>query len=123
MALNKYQIIANGITYNCDQLSYEYSQLDGDTSGRSEDGTMFRDVIGMTTKIFCGFEYKQGTELQNLLSLISLTSTTLEYYDLKLGNRRTLKVYVVTDKVNIKLINGVEIADKIEIRFIQMDVD
>lgn len=119
--MEKYQIKVNGTTYNCDHLGFEYSQLDSESSGRSEDGTMFRDVIGMTNKVYAGFEYKQGNELTNLLKLADTTSASVTYVDPKDGEV-TRNMYVVCDKIEVLLINGVYTAQPFEMRFIQMDV-
>lgn len=119
--MEKYQVKVNNTTINCDHLSFEYSQLDSESSGRSEDGTMYRDVIGMTNKIYCGFEYKQGSELSTLLNLVDLESATVTYNDPKDGEV-TRNMYVVCDKIEILLIDNVYVAQPFEMRFIQMDV-
>jgi len=123
MVTDKYKVIANGVTLACDRFDQEYAQLDGDTSGRSEDGTLYRDVIGMTTQLYCGFNMKSGTELREILSLLSLTNMNVNYYDFRTGTRVTKPCYVVADKIDVKLINGVEIATNFEIKFIQMNTD
>lgn len=118
--MEKYQIKVNNTTINADHLSFEYSQLDSESSGRSEDGTMFRDVIGMTNKVSASFDYKQGTELSNLLQLADLTSASVTYIDPKDG-QVTRNMYIVCDKIEILLLNGVYVAEPFEMRFIQMD--
>ena len=121
--IEKYQIkIDNSLVLNCDSLGYEYSQLDSESSGRSEDGTMYRDVIGLTHKIYCGFERMAGANLRKILKLIEKTSCTLTYYDPKDGAFVTRNMYIVVDQINITLINGEEMADPFEMRFIQMNV-
>lgn len=120
--MNKYQIKVNNTTINCDHLGFEYSQLDSESSGRSEDGTMFRDVIGMTNKIYAGFDYKTGNELTTLLNIAELTNATVTYNDAK-GGEVTKNMYVVCDKINVLLLNGNYVAEPFEMRFIQLDVD
>lgn len=119
--MEKHQIKVNNTTINCDHLGFEYSQLDSEASGRSEDGTMYRDVIGMTNKIYCGFDYKQGSELSTLLNLTDIESASVTYIDPKDGEV-TRNMYVVCDKIEILLINGEYVAEPFEMRFIQMDV-
>ena len=119
--MEKYQIKVNDTTINADHLSFEYSQLDSEASGRAEDGTMYRDVIGMTNKVYAKFDYKQGTDLSNLLKLTDLTSANVTYIDPKDG-QVTRNMYVVCDKIEILLLNGVYTAEPFEMRFIQMDV-
>lgn len=120
--MEKYQIKVNSKIIDADHLSFEYSQLDSESTGRSEDGTMFRDVIGLTNKIYAKFDYKQGDELSSLLNLIELTSATVTYNDPR-GGEVTKNMYITCDKVDILLINGEYVAEPFEIRFIQMDVD
>ena len=119
--MEKYQVRVNNVTINCDELGFEYSQLDSESSGRSEDGTMYRDVIGMTNKIYCGFTGKHGAELSSILGLTDLTSASVTYIDPKEG-QVTRNMYVVCDKVEIHLLNGEYVAKPFEMRFIQMDV-
>lgn len=121
-SLEKYQIKVNNKLFNCDHLGFEYSQLDSESTGRSEDGTMFRDVIGLTNKIYAKFDYKQGDELSSLLNLIELTSATVTYNDPKSGEV-TKNMYITCDKIEVLLLNGEYVAEPFEIRFIQMDVD
>lgn len=120
--MEKYQIIVNGITINADHLGFEYSHLDSESSGRSEDGTMFRDVIGMTNKIYAKFDYKQGSELSSLLKLTDLESASVTYISPKEG-QVTKNMYITCDKIEVLLLNGVYTAEPFEMRFIQMDVD
>ena len=121
--MEKYQVKVNNTIIDCDHLGYEYSQLDSESSGRSEDGTMYREVIGMTNKIYCGFDYKKGSELSTLLKLTDLTSASVTYIDPKDGNEVTKNMYVTCDKINILLISGEYVAEPFEMRFIQMDVN
>lgn len=124
--MNKYEIVVDGTTYIVDDISYEYSQLDGDSAGRSEDGTMYRDVIGLTNKVSCDFNNKdkwKGAILSGLLKLVEKTSCSFSYFDIKENARVTKKMYIVADSIKIKLINGETVAQPFQIRFIQMNVD
>ena len=119
--MEKYQMKVNGTLINCDHLGFEYSQLDSEASGRGEDGTMYRDVIGMTNKVSAGFDYKQGSELSALLKLADVTSAEVTYVCPKDGEV-TRHMYVVCDKIEVILLDGVYTAEPFEMRFIQMDV-
>ncbi len=125
--MNKYEIQVDGTTYVVDGISYEYSQLDGDSAGRSEDGTMFRDVIGLTNKVSCDFKDKdkwRGATLSNLIQLVEKTSCSFNYFDLKENKRVTKNMYVVADSIKATIINDEFILeDDLQIRFIQMNVD
>lgn len=125
----KNEIVVNSkILITVDKLSYEYSQQDSEASGNSEDGTMYRDVIGLKNKIYCKFEdpeLRTGTNLDNLLELISLSSMNVNYYDRRKKARTTKSMYFVVDKIELNPceINNDYIAEPFEARFIQMTID
>lgn len=124
--MKKYEIQVDGTTYIVDDISYEYAQLDGESAGRSEDGTMYRDVVGLTNKVSCDFNDKnkwRGATLANLLKLVEKTSCSFNYFDIKENARITKRMYVVADSIKINLINDEMVAQPFQIRFIQMDVD
>ena len=124
--MNKYEIQVDGVTYTVDDIAYEYAQLDGDQAGRSEDGTMYRDVIGLTNKVSCDFKDMdkwKGAILSGLLKLVEKTSCSFNYFDVKENARVTKNMYIVSDPIKIKLINDEMVAQAFQIRFIQMNVD
>ena len=120
--MEKYQIKVNNTTIDCDHLGFEYSQLDSESSGRAEDGTMHRDVIGMQRKIYAKFDYVRGSQLTNILNLADITSASVTFYDPKDG-LLTKQMYVTMDKIEVLLQDGTYVAEPFEMRFIQMDVD
>lgn len=125
----KHEIIVNGNRLIVvDKLSFEYSQQDSEASGNSEDGTMYRDVIGLKNKIYCKFEdpeKRSGSNLDNLLYLIGLSSMNVNYYDRRNKTRVTKSMYFVVDKIELNPceINNDYIAEPFEARFIQMTID
>lgn len=125
----KNEIIVNGNKLIIvDKLSYEYAQQDSEASGNSEDGTMYRDVIGLKNKLYCQFddpEQRSGTNLDNLLYLIGLSSMNVNYYDRRAKARITKSMYFVVDKIQLNPceINNDYIAEPFEARFIQMTID
>ncbi|MBQ3422912.1 MAG: hypothetical protein IJH34_14945 [Romboutsia sp.] len=124
--MNKYEIQVDGTTYIVDDISYEYSQQDGDSAGRSDDGTMYRDVVGLINKVSCDFNDSDkwsGATLSSLLQLIKKTSCSFNYFDVAANQRLTKNMYIVSDPIKIHLINGSFYAQPFQIRFIQMDVD
>ena len=117
-------IVVDGTSFKVDNISYEYAQLDGESAGRSEDGSMYRDVIGLTNKVYCDFiNYRSGSELSSLLKLLKKKDCNLTYYDPMEMSRITKNMYVVGDKINVINVDGVLKAEKFQIRFIQMDTD
>lgn len=125
----KNEIVVNGNRLiMVDKISFEYSQQDSEASGNSEDGTMYRDVIGLKNKIYCKFEDPElrcGTNLDNLLYLIGLSSMNVNYYDRRAKARVTKNMYFVVDKIELNPceINDDYIAEPFEARFIQMTID
>lgn len=124
--MNKYEIEVDGETYIVDDISYEYSQQDGENAGRSDDGTMYRDVIGLINKVSCDFKDMdkwKGTTLSNLLQLVDKTSCSFKFFDPKHYKIITRKMYIVSDKIQVYIINDEIVAQPFQIRFIQMNVD
>ena len=115
---------ADGILFSADSIQYEYSQLDGESAGRSDDGTMYRDVIGLTNKVSYDFvDFRDEKEISKILKLLEKTSCFLEYYDLKEMKFVTKNMYVVGDSVKFKKIGNERTSEPFQIRFIQMNVD
>ncbi len=121
-------VINNNKLIVVDKLSFEYSQQDGEGAGRSEDGTMHRDLLGLTNKLYCKLEdpeKRSGTNLDNLLYLIGLSNMSVNYYDRRAKARVTKNMYFVVDKIELNPceINNDYIAEPFEARFIQMNLD
>ena len=122
--MNKSQFKVDDILFSADAISYEYAQLDGEDAGRSDDGTMYRDVIGLTNKVSYDFnDFRSEDELSDILKLLEKTSCSLYYYDLKEKAWITKNMYVVGDAVQAKAIGEEFTSEPFQIRFIQMDVD
>ena len=122
--MNRSQFKADNVTFTADAISYEYSQLDGENAGRSDDGTMYRDVIGLTNKVSYDFNsFRDEDELSSILQLLEKTSCSLYYYDLKEKGWITKNMYVVGDAVQAKMIGDTLTGEPFQIRFIQMNVD
>lgn len=111
-----------------DLIGYEYAQQDSEASGNSEDGTMYRDVIGLKNKIYLQFKdpkLRSGSNLDTILSLMDESSYTVNYYDKKAKARVTKLMYFTTDKIQSQpcKIDGDFIVEPFEARFIQMTID
>lgn len=122
--MNRSEFKVDNVLFSADAISYEYAQLDGESAGRSDDGTMYRDVIGLTNKVSYDFnDFRSEDEISNILKLLEKTSCTLYYYDLKEKSWITKDMYVVGDAVQAKVIGDEFTSEPFQIRFIQMDVD
>lgn len=125
----KNEVIINGtMVIQFDLISYEYAQQDSEASGNSEDGTMYRDVIGLKNKIYLQFddpELRSGTNLDNILSLMNESSMTVNYYDKRKKTRISKLMYFVVDKIKSlpATIDGDFIVEPFEGRFIEMTID
>lgn len=126
----KNEVIINGTTViTFDLISYEYAQQDSEASGNSEDGTMYRDVIGLKNKIYLKFddpELRSGTNLDNILDLLNESSMTVNYYDKKKKTRVSKLMYFVCDKIKSQpttVDDDAFIAEPFEGRFIEMTID
>lgn len=122
--MNKNQFKVDNVVFSADAVGYEYSQLDGESAGRSDDGTMYRDVIGLTNKVSYDFnDFRSEEDISNILKLLEKTSCSLYYYDLKEMNWVTKDMYIVGDAIQAKAIGTEFTSEPFQIRFIQMDVD
>lgn len=122
--MNDSDFEVDGTIFSADGISWEYAQLDGDNSGRSEDGTMYRDVVGLTNKISYDFiDFRSEKEISDILKLLEKASCSLKYYDLKEMAFITKNMYVVGDAVKLKKIGNQRTSEPFQIRFIQMDTD
>lgn len=124
--MNRYDIKIDNNMYTVDGISFEYAQQDSDQSGRSDDGTMYRDVVGLANKVYCDFKDKdkwKEQDLSNLLKEIKKTSCSFNYYDPMNFERITRNMYLVADQIKVDLVNGEFIAQPFQIRFVQMDLD
>ena len=114
----------DGERFSADSISYEYQQQDGENSGRSDDGTMYRDVVGLLNKVSYDFVDYRGLEnISKILKLLEKTSCELKYFDLKEMKFVEKNMNVTGDAVKAKKINGEMTAEPFQIRFIQMTVD
>lgn len=122
--MNKSQFKVDDVLFSADAISYEYAQLDGEDAGRSDDGTMYRDVIGLTNKVSYDFnDFRSEDEISDILKLLEKTSCSLYYYDLKEKDWVIKNMYVTGDAVQAKAIGNEFTSEPFQIRFIQMDVD
>lgn len=114
----------DNVIFVADDISYEYQQQDGEQAGRSDDGTMYRDVIGLLNKVCYDFkDFRGEDEISKILKLLEKTSCSLYYYDLKEKDWLTKNMYIVGDAIKVKVINDDYTCEPFQIRFIQMDTD
>lgn len=120
--MEKYEVLVNGnITLTVDGMGWNYPQTDGEGSGATDENVMFREVLPERDKITLKFD--KGTteaEVRTILQVRALEECTVNYYDLRTGERVTRQMYPVSDEIKAAyLINDEFVVEPFELRFIQ----
>lgn len=122
--MKKTQFEVDGVLFDADDIDWEYSMQEGQNAGRSDDGTMYHDVVGMIKKVYYDFnDFRDESETSKLINLLDKTNCQLKYYDLKEKGFVTKSMYVSGDKISAHYINGEFYADPFQIRFTSNKVD
>lgn len=120
--MKKYEVLVNGnITLTADGMGWEYPQTDGEGSGATDENVMFREVLPERDKITLKFD--KGTteaEVRTILQVRALEECTVNYYDLRAGERISRQMYPVSDEIKAAyLIDDEFVVEPFELRFIQ----
>lgn len=122
--MKKNQFKIDDTIYTADGIGWEYSMQEGDNAGRSDDGTMYHDVIGMIKKVYYDFkDYRNEEKTSSLINLLEETDCQVTYYDLKEKDFVTKSMYVAGDKIAALLINDEFHTEPFQIRFITNKVE
>jgi hypothetical protein len=114
----------NDKVYTADNIAWEYSMQEGEQAGRTDDGSMWHDVIGMLSKVYYDFmDYKDEDGVSELINLIGESDVNVTYYDLKSKSFVTRSMYITGDKITAKLINGSFVIEPFQIRLITNKVE
>lgn len=114
----------NDKVYTADNIVWEYSMQEGEQAGRTDDGSMWHDVIGMLSKVYYDFmDYKDEDGVSELINLIGESDVNVTYYDLKSKSFVTRSMYITGDKITAKLINGSFVIEPFQIRLITNKVE
>lgn len=114
----------NDKIYTADDIAWEYAMQEGEQAGRTDDGSMWHDVIGMLNKVYYDFkDYKDEDGASELINLIGESDVTVTYYDLKSKSFVTKSMYITGDKITARLINGFFVTDPFQIRLIANKVE
>lgn len=110
--------------YSPTGVSYEYSPQEGENAGRTDDGTMWHDYIGVISKIYYDFnDYRDEASTSELINLLDETDCSLTYYDIREKDFRTKSMYVSGDKITCGFINDEFYTEPFQIRFTSNKVD
>lgn len=114
----------NDKVYTADNIAWEYSMQEGEQAGRTDDGSMWHDVIGMLSKVYYDFmDYKDEDGVSELINLIGESDVNVTYYDLKSKSFVTRSMYITGDKITAKLINDSFVIEPFQIRLITNKVE
>ena len=116
MKKNEFKINNNIIS--ADAIGWEYSLQEGEKAGRTDDGTMWHDVVGMLEKVSYDFiDYRDEEATSFLIGLLEETDTNVTFYYLKERSFVTKSMYVSGDKIQAKLIDDEFYTERFQIRF------
>jgi hypothetical protein len=122
--MEKKQFKINDKIYTADDIGWEYAMQEGEKAGRSDDGSMWHDEIGMLNKVYYDFkDYKDEDGVSELINLIGKSDVDVTFYDLKTKSYITKSMYVTGDKITAVLINDVFMAKPFQIRIISNKVE
>lgn len=122
--MEKKEFKINNKSYIADDISWEYAMQEGENAGRSDDGSMWHDEIGMLTKVYYDFKsYIDEDGVSELINLIGKSDVNVTYYDLKAKNFVTKSVYIAGDKITAVLINDNFVTKPFQIRLISNKVE
>lgn len=116
--MKKHDFKINNKIISADAIDWEYSLQEGDKAGRTDDGTMWHDVIGMLEKVSYDFkDYRDEESTAYLINLLEETDIDVTFYDLKERSFVTKSMYVSGDKIKAKLIDDEFYTEPFQIRF------
>jgi hypothetical protein len=106
-----------------DEINPEFAIQDSKASGRGEDLTMYREILGGINKFTCKLNYPYGERLNIIRKLSRTPIVTIDIYNPMEGKRRQMKVSVKCEKINTIKISGIEYAKPLDISFTQIGKD
>ena len=121
--MDRYEVkINDNIILKAAGMSWEYPQTDGEGSGANDENVFYREVLPERDKIVLKFDNDLSEkDIRTILAVRSMVECTVNYYDLREGERIDRIMYPVSDAIVAKaLINGEFIVEPFELRFVQM---
>ena len=121
--LKKYQMEFNGtvLTFDSDMF-WDYPQDDTEESGANQNNDLKREVLPERMKLGGTCLFADESAMQLLLKARAKHSGTLNFYDIRTGERRTITAYPVSNEAKASYIddNGNFVFENFELRFVQM---
>ena len=76
------------------EMTVSVMDIDADTTGRNQNGTMIRDWVAQKVKLSCKWVMLKQSEVQSLLALCNRPKFTMLYLDPRTGKKQQIKAYV-----------------------------
>lgn len=121
--MKKYQVKFDGIILTFDTaMFWDYPQDDTEESGANQNNDLTREVLPERMKLGGTCLYADEITMSNLLKARAKHSGTLEFYDIRRRDWRTITAYPVSDETRASYINddGNYVFENFELRFVQM---
>lgn len=121
--LKKYQVDFNGVILTFDSdMFWDYPQDDTEESGANQNNDLKREVLPERMKLGGTCLFADEKTMQVLLKARAKHSGTLNFYDIRIGKRRTITAYPVADEAQASYLNdnGDFVFENFELRFVQM---
>ncbi len=116
--MEKYEFEVDGVKFAADDIHWEYSFQEGSNAGRSDDGTMWHDEVGMITKVSFDFnDFRDEDQISELIKLMRKTDCSLKYYDLETKGFLTKSMYVSGDAIDAQYIDDEFYLKPFQLRF------
>lgn len=121
--MEKYQVKFNGtlLTFDSDMF-WDYPQDDTEESGANQNNDLTREVLPERMKLGGTCLYADESTMSMLLKARARHSGTLEFYDIRKQDWRTITAYPVSDEARASYIDdkGDFVFENFELRFVQM---
>lgn len=121
--MKKYQVKFNGalLTFDSDMF-WDYPQDDTEESGANQNNDLTREVLPERMKLGGTCLYADEVTMSMLLKARARHSGTLEFYDIRKLDWRTITAYPVSDEARASYIDdkGNFVFENFELRFVQM---
>lgn len=121
--MKKYQVKFDGIILTFDSdMFWDYPQDDTEESGANQNNDLTREVLPERMKLGGTCLYADEITMSTLLKARAKHSGTLEFYDIRKRDWRTITAYPVSDETRASYINddGNYVFENFELRFVQM---
>lgn len=116
----------DGVSYDVDvsvdELEESFEKLSADTSGRTQDGTMYIDIIGTFYNYSLTIRRKQGTDLSNYDALFEKLAEPVDFITLEVPHgqgTQSFMAYITSgSRKLLRQVNGSNYWGDITLKFV-----